>query len=220
MRLYYLLEGENEIDIYREWTHYLNSGMRYIKEVFEPGGCKYYIFSAKGYPHIIDDIPNACNDCVKYNYDQLFICLDQDNNNKDLILEEIQEKVKPYKISYHVIFQKRCIETWLMSNSKIYKKHVSKECHFWKYHNYYNVSVNDPEEMGNPDSSISISQYHYNYLRAMLMEKRICYSKGKTNKELIKSSYLNSIRKRIKKTNHTKSLDDYLIAFDSTIGIK
>lgn len=219
MRLYYLLEGENEIPLYREWTKYLNRHMKPIEVVNELGGCKYYIFSSKGYPHIYDDIERACIDCERYNYDYLFICMDQDENSKERIEEEVMKRVGKRKIKYRIILQSKCIETWLMANKKVYKKRPDKNGCFWKYHIKYDASRNDPEAMPSYEQNLTTSQYHYKYYRAMMSERRIVYGKGQTNDKVLTKDYFGELRKRVTRSDHIDSFKKYLQAIRDTIGL-
>ncbi len=78
----------------------------------------------------------------------------------------------------YTIIQNCCIETWMLGNKKIYpRNNTSSETK--KYTSFYDVRKNDPEKMSKPkDFSDLTSMYHYDYLRHILKDKNILYSKA------------------------------------------
>lgn len=217
MRLYFLLEGQTEVEIYRSWnSHFYKRGMQFTA-VNTHGSHGYYIFSSKGFPSIYDDITNATKDCQKFGYDCLIICLDLDDNQKAMIEAEIDQRVRNASSNqtYRVIFQTPCIETWLLGNKKIFIRNPSQSDNFYSYFRHYDVSRDDPEAMRSASESYNTSQYHHQYLRAMLNPRRVFYCKGATvPKHVLSQSYLKSLVDRNRKDSHIKSFRTYTKLFE------
>jgi len=220
MNIYFLVEGsKTEIKVYPKWLKILIPELNrvdYFDEVVENN---YYIFSGNGFPSLLDNHLKSCildiNKQKKYDY--LVVCLDADDELVDDRKNEIIQFMSENKLKLHkntkleIIVQNKCFETWFLGNSKIYKANPSseflKECVL-----YYNVKVNDPELMNKlVEYENSISDFHTTYLREMLAERNVRYSKNNPN-EVVEEYYLNELIKRNKSTNHISSFK-YFIDF-------
>ncbi|MFZ2724731.1 MAG: hypothetical protein WAX77_00595, partial [Methylococcaceae bacterium] len=77
------------------------------------------------------------------------------------------------------------------------------------YIQHYDVSQKDPELMIKPNEfKRSTSIYHETYLRRMLAQKNINYSKSNP-KEVGKEHYLTELKKRIAESSHLASLKHF-----------
>lgn len=154
-------------------------------------------------------------------YDYLVVCLDAD----DALIEERKNEIVQFmsdsnlklrkKTKLEIIVQNKCFETWFLGNPKIYKSNPKndflKECV-----THYNVKLKDPELMNKLNwYENSTSDFHTTYLREMLAERNVRYSKNNPN-EVIEEYYLNELIKRNKSTNHISSFK-YFIDFCKTI---
>lgn len=102
------------------------------------------------------------------------------------------------------------METWFLGNRKVYTKTLGKRSDFYSYTKFYDVSQQDPEFMNKPEgfNNGSVSIYHENYLRKMLAEKHINYSKANP-REIGEAHYLEQLQKRVKETSHLSSLRNF-----------
>jgi len=85
---------------------------------------------------------------------------------------------------------------------------------FTEYWKHYNVNIYDPEFMNKPFTfSQSTSVYHEKYLKKMLNEKQINYSKSNPPKEVKSEYYFKEIRNRIETTTHLNSFKNFVDFF-------
>ena len=88
------------------------------------------------------------------------------------------------------------METWFLGNRRIYARNASN-VEVAMYSKHYNISSDDPELMRvSDDFSGSIGDFHYQYLKTMLRQKNIRYSKSNP-KEVIKSHYIGELQSRL-----------------------
>lgn len=103
----------------------------------------------------------------------------------------------------------RCLETWFLAHPKIFKKNPQskflKECVA-----FYNIKKEDPELMGKlPDFEGSTSIFHSSYLRELLAERNVTYSK-KNPKEVVEEYFLKQLIERSQKTNHIQTFQHFI----------
>lgn len=219
MNVYFLVEGKTEKKIYPQWLSHLLPGLQQVQQYYEVEHHNYYLFTTGGYPSILDDIKDAAkniNDCGKYSY--LVVCLDADEVTIEERKQEIMGIFKPdlleLKAELVVIVQNRCFETWFLGNRKVYPRHPQEDL-LRQYCQFYNVSEKDPEMMPNFAGFYSIAQFHADYLKRMLREKRIPYSKGNP-REVGESHYIKELKKRVADTpQHLKTLQNFFHFCDS-----
>jgi hypothetical protein len=106
------------------------------------------------------------------------------------------------------------METWFMGNRTIFPRNPSSQ--FRPFYDFYNILENNPEFMEKPSNFIgSSSIYHFEYLKNMLKEKNIRYSKNDP-KEVIKAYYLQALQKRLQETpEYLYSLRQFLEFIDN-----
>lgn len=218
MNLYFLVEGRRtEKKVYPKWLSYLLPELTRVDSWDEVNENNYYLISAQGYPSIIyDSIPDAIADInSNQKYDYFVVCLDADENTVDEIKNEIYnfiyaEKLELKTAEMEIVVQNRCIETWFLSNRKIYTRNPSSQP-LLDYTRYYNVSVHDPELMPNYDGErFNHARFHLAYLQAIFEARSIRYSK-KYPSEVLEEYYLNELLKRIEeRQEHLKSFRDFI----------
>lgn len=220
MNLYFLVEGRRtEAKVYPKWLEYLLPGLERVDTYNGVKENNYYLISGGGYPSIYHHLKNAIEEVNEAsNYDYLVLCLDADEStprertqriNQLLAEEKLQLKSSRLKI----IVQNRCIETWFLGNNTVYPRQpVGRD--FIKYAKFYDVSRDDPELMGLYKGFPSISMFHYSYLKEMLAERNIIYSKY-SPKAVIEPSFIERLLSRVSTTAHLKSLKDFFEFCDS-----
>jgi hypothetical protein len=223
MNIYLLVEGRrSEKKVYPRWLSYLLPGLKQVRHFDEVKNNNYYLFSAEGYPSILKDIRNAVediNNCGKYSY--LAVCMDADESTVEEKKEEINEIFQPgsmeLKAELVIIVQNRCFETWFLGHRKVYPRNPQNEI-FRENCKFYNVSVNDPEMMPNFAGFNSVAQFHEDYLKRMLREKGIRYTKPNPG-NVGEPHYIEALQKRTENTpDHLKTLK-YFFQFCESIHL-
>jgi len=167
-----------------------------------------------GYPRLLDnELVNSVEEINELgNYDYLVLVIDADDMGEQEKVAEIYQFIDTNHIvlnsgcQLQVIAQKSCMETWFLGNKKVYTKTVGRHSDFYRHSKFYDVSQQDPESMNKPEwFGDSVSIYHEIYLRKMLAEKNIRYSKS-TPREVGESHYLEQLQKRVSDTQHLMSL--------------
>jgi hypothetical protein len=190
----------------------------------------YYIIGNGGYPFIytgpkipIDSSPSLKNAILDINsnpnYDYLVICLDADELSVEDRIAEFETYKQKFakegvvlnpKCQYKLIVQDKCIETWFLGNKKMYKRFPNNEP-LISYSRFYNVSLNNPEEMGTYSDDFTCQDFHLQYLRVMLREKIKKSYKKENPLAIIDEPYINTIIDRAKdKKKHLKSLRSFV----------
>lgn len=218
MNIYFLVEGKKtEIKVYPKWLYILVPELTRVQSFDEVVKNNYYMFSGNGFPSLLDNhLKNSILDVnSQKNYDYLVVCLDADNVEMEERKSEIIRFMSDNDIKLNqrttleIIVQNKCFETWFLGNSKIFKANPKsdflKECIL-----YYNVKKSDPELMNKLQwYENSVSDFHTSYLREMLAERKVRYSKNNPN-EVTEEYFLNELIKRNVKTNHIISFKYFL----------
>ncbi|MEG4009989.1 hypothetical protein QUA41_28905 [Microcoleus sp. Pol11C1] len=202
MNLYFLVEGtQSERKVYPAWLAYLLPELQRVDNCDDVTQKNYYLISGEGYPSLYNYIPPAIeeiNSNGKYSY--FVVCLDAEENTISELETEIdefliQQKLKLNNAELVLIFQNRCLESWLLGNRKIYSKNPQDKA-LLDYTRYYDVSVNCPENMGRYQEFNTHAQFHGAYLRALFEAKNITYSKKRPG-DVLKPFYLEQLLSRI-----------------------
>lgn len=217
MNIYFLVEGKTEQKVYPQWLSHLIPTLSRVNFAQDAEKNNYYLISGLGYPRLLDaELANSVleiNECA--NYDYLVLVIDTDDMSEQEKVDEILQFINTNDIALnsscqlHIIAQTSCMETWFLGNQKAYKKSVGKHSAFYPHAKFYDVSQQDPQAMNKPDGFCgSTSVYHETYLRKMLAEKNIRYSKSNP-KEVDKAHYLEQLKKRVSDTQHLISLKNF-----------
>lgn len=197
MNLYFLFEGKTERFFYTRFLEYFfGQRLQAVEFADAAQANQYYLVSSAGYPFIYTGsrrgspgdaaLKNAILDINSHPvYDYLIVCLDADNTTVaereaefDGYIQQLAGegiRLNP-RCAYQLIVQNRCIETWFLGNRKLFKQNPTSEP-LRTYVAYYNVKRNDPEQMGNFDETYTHQDFHLQYLRVMLRERRLNYQK-------------------------------------------
>ena len=204
MNVYFLVEGTTERKVYPKWISHLIPGLERVSVPRDADRNNYFLICGFGFPSILDNYLRKSvldiNDCG--NYDMLILVIDADNTTVDGKVAEVEKFVddNDLKLSngvLKIVVQKYCIETWFLGNKRIYSKSPdNKEC--LRFAKHFDISKDDPELMQKPDDyARSLSRYHYDYLRKMLLEKKIRYTKTRPN-EVGEPHYIDELICRVK----------------------
>ncbi|MGB1251605.1 MAG: hypothetical protein ACPG8W_13390 [Candidatus Promineifilaceae bacterium] len=202
MNLYFLVEGKTERKLYPQWLNYLTPELTRVNFYDEIQQNSYYLFSGGGYPQLLDKPLQASVEEINENgkYDYLVVVLDADEVDLDERIDEVMARfgeggLQLQKCKLKMIVQDKCLESWLLGNRVAFVRQPQKaflrDCV-----QFYDVGQHDPELMGMPaDYPESPSKFHFAYLRAMLSERNVAYSK-RTPASVVQASYLKQLEKR------------------------
>ena len=218
MNLYFLVEGAStEAKFYPALIKSIfDTKLKRILKIADVNqdNDSFYILSANGYPqiysHILKNTIEDLNQYKEFNY--LFICLDADEmtiEERHSEFQEVYNDLKESGTSVHdlceiiLVIQNRCIETWFLGNKRFYRRNTSNH-NLLDFHFFYNIKVNDPEEMSYDIGYENHASYHYAYLKQMIRENRNTYSK-KNATVVCEDNYIQQLKERAKTDQHIKS---------------
>lgn len=215
MNLYFLLEGKRtEFQIYPEWLRHL---VPELSRVYNPADAEqnnYYMISGMGYPSLLNFLQTSAlevNEIGKYDY--LVICVDAEEERIPHRVWEIWNFIEKNDIKpgckLKIIVQNRCIESWFLGNRQIFEK-KPKNKFLKKFIKFYNVFYQDPEVMPKYQGFNTTAVFHYEYLKLLMKEKNLNYSK-KNTKYAEQKKFLDELILRTQvNTEHLKSFRFFL----------
>ncbi len=227
MNIYFLVEGKRtEMKVYPKWLSYLVPDLTRVNSHLSVEKNNYYIFSGNGFPSLLNNhLRNCIEDINTTNkYDYFVICLDADEQSVEQCKKDIldfmtnENLVLSNNVQFEIFVQNKCIETWFLGNTKIFKKNPSNEF-LRECVGFYDVKSNDPELMEKiPDFEGSASIFHSSYLQLLLSEKNIRYSKN-SPQGVIEEYFLKNLINRNQRTGHIKSFKSF-VDFCKKINLK
>lgn len=217
MNIYFLVEGRRtERKVYPKWLSHLLPELTEVNDAFAIDKKQFYIFNGNGYPSILNNhLKNAVDDVNaigKFKY--LVLCIDADEVEVDFRIREVNDFMTAEQIDLNgntkfvLIVQNRCFETWCLGNRKVYKRNPTAET-LRTYMEFYDVSKDDPEVMGKLDDFATHAQFHAAYLKEMLSERNIRYTKKNPN-GVTAVTYLQELIERHNNTNHIKTFWSFI----------
>jgi len=216
MNLYIVVEGLAEKKVFPSWIQILNPKLTQVFTLSEVLNNNYLIISGNGYPGYFDHIKDAVatiNSTKKF--DKLIISIDSEEQTKQEKYEEVLDFLndKPCDSEIHIIVQHFCLETWLLGNQKVGPRNP-KTKELSAYKQFFNVLKEDPERLPDyPNENLNRAQFAFLYLKKMLKEKRMNYTKA-SPKVVCHKSYFKEIKNRLDKTSHIESFSSFLEAFN------
>ena len=227
MNIYFLVEGKTELKVYPQWLSHLTPNLSRIHFAQDVNTNNYFLISGIGYPRLLDvalvNSVEEVNECT--NYDYLVLVIDSDDMSEQEKVAEIHQFINDNGIvlnpscQLQIITQKSCMETWFLGNKKVYTTSVGKHSEFYPHAKFYDVSKQDPELMEKPEGFVgSTSIYHETYLRKMLAEKNIRYSKSMP-REVVEAHYLDQLQKRVSDTPHLSSLKKFFHLCETIVTV-
>jgi len=214
MNFYIVVEGDQtEMSVYPAWLSILAPTYTRIDNAWEVDENNYYIFSGGGIPSIFKHVKNAVLDINSINgkggsrYDYLLVCLDTEEESRDYVLSRINDELQASNVERQdaelVVFEhKVCMETWFLGNQGVFKDNP-QNAEYLEYIKYFNVGQNNPEEMDNMDENrfATTAKFHLRYLKRMLEERNMTYSKNNTI-AVQQQAYLQQLISRFETTGH------------------
>ena len=211
MNLYVIVEGRRtEKKVYPAWFNHIVPDLNRVSWPHEVEENNYFLFNGNGYPALLHNhLKNSIDEVNELgNFDYLVLALDVDESTIKGRIQEVNSFIEEHALKLNqaeliIIPQNRCIETWFLGNKKVFKQNP-QDPDLLEYIKFYNVQVNDPEEMGTYQGFNSFSQFHGAYCTKFLRERNIRYSKNRPN-GVVDKDYLESLISRNNETNHIQS---------------
>ena len=214
MNFYIVVEGDQtEMSVYPAWLSILAPTYTRIENAWDVDDNNYYIFTGGGIPSIFKHVRNSVLDINSINakgekrYDYLLVCLDTEEESRDYILEQIDKELKSSGVELLdaelVVFEhKVCMETWFLGNQGVFKDNP-QNVEYLEYIRHFNVGNDNPEEMQNMDENRfpTTAKFHLRYLKRMLEERNMTYSKNNTI-AVQQQAYLQQLVRRFEETGH------------------
>jgi hypothetical protein len=239
VNLLFLVEGgKTEPKVYKAWLQHLFPSLTFVVRPEDMTMNTYRIIAGNGYPSMVDRQNNnsevsrleACLiDIEKFgNVNHFFICIDSEEHSYTARFHELKSKLDKLKSGYnidsskteiHIIIQHCCFETWALGNAEIPNEYplLRSSTILSDFQAYYDVLVNDPEEMSCCPTGRTFStkaRFHKHYLQEYLGQFGLFYSK-KNPKVVEGKKYLDALKKRCESMNHLSSLKLLLDIWDS-----
>ena len=207
MNLYFLLEGRRtEKRVYRAWIQHIFPSFVEVSKVEELVHDNFYLLAGEGYPSYCARIPNCLQDIHQHGQiDHYFVCIDAEENAAAEKFAEVESLITSASkfTNYHILVHDRCIETWFLGNSRMMRNNPHSEI-LREYKQFFDVSVDDPEEMACPASYEFCAHFHLDYLKAMLAERGLRYTKVNPGC-VMEKHYLDALVERHIITGHISS---------------
>jgi len=212
MNLYFIVEGRRtEKIVYPAWLSHQIPRLNPVSWAFQAVNNNYYLFNGNGFPALLHNhLKNSIDEVNELdNFNYLVLVLDVDESTIDGRISEVNEFLNQNNFELNssteliIIPQNRCIESWFLGNQKVFKQNPQSSS-LAQYVQFYNVKINNPEEMGVYSNFNTHSQFHADYCTEFLRERNIRYSKNRPN-GVVDRDYLDSLILRNKETNHLKS---------------
>jgi len=220
MNIYFLVEGRStEKKAYPKFVeHFFEGQLTKVRQFDEVSNNNYFLLSGNGYPRIFTDVlKSSISDINSVSrYDYLILCIDADENSIEERHQELQEYLEQFKdegielspdCKLELVVQKRCIETWFLGNKVVYKANPTSKV-LAEFQAFYNVKDYDPELMPVFKDFGNHANFHFAYLREMLLERNVRYSKNHP-RDVAEKHYLERLIERGEKDSDILSFIDF-----------
>lgn len=216
MNIYIVVEGVAERKIFPSWINILKPELSQVFTLDEVIDNNFYLISGNGFPNYYDYIDDAIETINSTNkFDKLIISVDSEKQSK----QEKYEGISAFLVDKHctaeirIIIQYFCLETWLLGNRKVGPRNPKTQ-ELRNYKTHYDVFAEDPELLPDyPLRSLNRAQFAFLYLKKMLQEKRMNYSKG-SPKAVCHPRYFEEVKLRHHSTSHIGSFSSFMDAFN------
>jgi hypothetical protein len=173
----------------------------------------YYLISGKGFPALLHNhLKNSIEEVSEIGlFDYLIIVLDSEEETISDRINEVNNFISENGLNlpcnFKILVQHRCIETWLLGNRKVIPRQPSDK-KLVELINFYDVSKEDPEFLPKYEGYNTHADFHFNYLKAVLNEKNVHYTK-KIPREVYEKYYLNELISR-SQSGHIHSFKGFI----------
>ncbi|MDM8525337.1 hypothetical protein QUF80_18355 [Desulfococcaceae bacterium HSG8] len=216
MNIYIVVEGLAERKIFPYWIKILKPELTQVFTIDEVIENNFYLISGNGFPSYYDYIKDAIDTINSTNnFDKLIIAIDSEDQSRQEKYEEVNAFLadKTCTAEIRIILQHFCLETWLLGNKRVGPRNPKTQ-ELRTFKEYFDVFTDDPELLPDyPIKSLNRSQFAFLYLKKMLKEKRMNYSKG-VPKAICHPRYLEEVKRRHETSSHINSFGSFLDAFN------
>jgi len=211
MNIYFLVEGRStEKKVYPKFIeHFFEGHLTRVNQFDEIIDNNYFLLSGNGYPRIFTDVlKNSIVDINSAgNYNYLFLCIDSDENSIEERQQELQEYLEQFR-DEGIELSPNCkieliVQHWFLGNKVVYKTNPSSKI-LSEFQAFYNVKDNDPELMPAFKDFGNHASFHFAYLREMLLERNVRYSKNYP-RDVAENHYLDRLIERGENDSHILS---------------
>ena len=221
MNLYFFVEGRRtEPKVYRAWLGHVFPNLTEVQAISAIRQDHYLMVSGFGYPQCLNRIDEILEDIERHGaIDHFFICIDAEEEPAELKIEELEKRItgRSAKTACHAIVHNCCFETWFLGNRQMMKRRNIQGERLRQWKAFYDVRDSCPELMGAFSGYRTRAQFHIDYLREMLGERGLTYSKQHPG-EVQKQSYLKALVERHENTSHLQSFGRLLSVWRSLGG--
>jgi hypothetical protein len=220
-----LVEGaETEPRVYQAWLRHRLPALRQALDVADLATNGYVLVSGEGYPAYADRLDGLLRDIDDHpgKVQEFWVCVDSDEDTYEDRYEEVQSAIAAAKrgtqlaktnpsLEIRVIVQHCCIETWFLGHDGFLRAGPQSR-DLVEFKRFFDVSVDDPEQMGRYPGYRTRQSFHEAYLKAMLRERSHHYTKQRP-RVVLEPSYFEALQKRCARTGHLASFQKLLSAF-------
>ena len=215
MNLYFLVEGKRtERKVYPKWLSYLLPQFSQVDRFDAVVDKNFFLVSGEGYPALLDrHLPNAVQDFNRIaSYSHLVVCLDAEEMTPSECIAEVERRIADNALAHgelRIVVQNRSIETWFLGNRRMLTR-GPQSSNLAQYIQFFDVSTDDPEQMGSFPGFSTHAQFHGAYLREMFREKRVSYTKQRPG-HVTDESYLAQLLSRVAdEPQHLQTLQSFV----------
>lgn len=217
MSLVLLVEGsQTEPQVYRAWLKAHNPELQPASTVADLTPRGYLLVRGDGFPSYARRISGILRD-IKDNPGKVlefWICVDSDEDSHAARYAKVQRAVTEGEIeaqlqrdklqlTVRIIIQHCCIETWFLGHDGFMRTGPQSRA-LVDFKRFFDVSADDPEQMGTFPGYVTRQSFHEAYLKAMLAERGHSYTKQRP-RVVLERSYFEALQKRCLQTGHIPS---------------
>lgn len=225
MSLVLLVEGaETEPRVYEAWLHQRFPALPRAPTVADLTGDGYVLVSGKGYPSYARRLSGLLQDIDAHpgRVHSFWVCIDSDEETYEDRYAEVAQalhdaargttlpRTNP-SLDLRIIVQHCCIETWFLGHDGFLRAGPQSR-DLVDFKRFFDVSVDDPEQMGCHPGYPTRQSFHEAYLKAMLAERGHRYTKQRP-RVVLEPSYFEALVRRCSRTRHLRSFQKLLEAF-------
>jgi hypothetical protein len=218
VNIYAVVEGPiGEKKVYAHWAPLVNKDLDVVTSIDAVTDNKLYIIAGGGYPQYFEVVAAGAADVASNPiFDRLVVGIDSEEMTCAEKRQEVEECLDGLGlgISYRVIVQHFCLETWALGNRVIVRRNP-RNAMLRRYQGIHDVRNQDPELLPPlQDEQLTRAQFAEKYLRALLNERyrNLSYSKNNPS-ALLNDKYFERVKERFEDTGHIASFEGFLGAF-------
>jgi len=226
-----LVEGDTEQYLYESWLRHRHPELTRVPLVADLEHSNYVLVNGKGYPQYMRNLASLLLDIDKHpgRVSEFWICVDSEEetyegryqyllNAVSTNRDQIGIKKSNPSLTCRIIVQHCCVETWLLGNAGFLRQGPQGR-DLIEFKRFFDVSTQDPEEMGTFPGYITRASSHQAYLKAMFRERGQSYSKQHPAAAR-EANYLDALEQRCRTTPHLRSLRELFAGMSASVWRK